>query len=191
MTARGDLERPTSVAVIGWIWLVFGAYLLLRSLFDLVAWRALAPLRPTLLAAFPAVAPGLERLSVLFDYITVFHAAKALFGAFALIAAWRLLAMREWARVAVEVVGSIELAYVLCFAAFWIWLWPRVAAAKAHDPGFAGHSYGALGLVGGLAVCALLAAALVAQIALLRTNRVRDAFRREAAPATGGPAGGG
>ncbi len=191
MPARGDSERPTSVSVIGWIWLVFAAYLLVRSLFDLVAWRVLAPLRPTLLAAFPAVAPGLERLSVLFEYISVFHAAKALFAAFTVVAAWRLLTLREWARVAMQVVSSVELVYVLCFAAFWIWLWPRVAAAKAHDPEFAGHSYGTLGLVGGLAVCALLAAALVAQIALLRTKRVREAFRREGAPATGGSAGGG
>lgn len=182
MSAPGDLRRPTSISVIGWTWFVFAAYLLLRSLFDLVAWRVLAPLRPTLLASFPDVAPGLERLSVLFEYITVFHAAKALFAAFAWIAAWRLLAMRDWARVAMQVVGSIELAYVLGFGAFWSWLWPRVAAAKAHDPEFVGRSYGAIGLVAGIGVCALLAAALTMQILVLRSGSVQAAFRTGAPP---------
>ncbi len=186
MSERGDLQRPTAVSVIGWIWLVFAGYLLLRSLFDLVAWRVLAPLRPTLLAAFPATAPGLERLSALFEYISVFHAAKAVFAAFTVVAAWRLLGLREWARVGMQVVGWIELAYVLGFAAFWMWLWPRVAAAKARDPQFTAHSYGTLGLIGGLAVCGLLAAALVLQIAVLRTSRVRASFRRGGGAAAAG-----
>jgi hypothetical protein len=162
--------------VIGWTWLVFAGYLLFRSLLDLVAWRLLAPVRPALLAAFSDLAPGLGRLSSLFSYLPVFHSLKALFAAAAVIAAWRSLALPEWARLAMQVACGIELAYVLCFAAVWTWLGPRVAAARAHDPKFAGRSYGPIGLIAGIGICAVLGGALAAQILLLRSERLHAAF---------------
>jgi hypothetical protein len=58
-----------------------------------------------------------------------------------------------------------------------------VAAAKADDQEFAARSYARVGLLGGLAICIVVATALVAQIVLLRRDRVRAASDAAAAAA--------
>ncbi len=42
-------QRPKAVTVIGWIWVVVGGLYLLRSVVDLVMWKALQPAAPALL----------------------------------------------------------------------------------------------------------------------------------------------
>jgi hypothetical protein len=62
MTAGEERERPKAVTVIGWLWLVLAGLYLLRSLVDLVIWKALGPAAPTLLGAIEvclALAVGL------------------------------------------------------------------------------------------------------------------------------------
>ena len=168
--------------MIGWIWIVFGGYLTLRGLLDLVLLKVLGPVLPAIAGVAVERAPALDITSHLLHYGRWFYLAKSLFGAFAFVSAWRLLLMRRSARVAMQAVAWLHLAYVLAFAAFWSWLWPKVAEARAADPQFRSHSYAALGLVAGLAVCVVLISALTAQIRILRSGRVRAAFAAAAGP---------
>ena len=168
--------------MIGWIWVVFGGYLLLRGIFDLVLWNALGPLRTSVMAAIRDQAPSTAGMTWLFRNAVWVYALKSAFGGFAFVSAWQLLRLRPAARLAMQAVGWMQIAYALSFAVFWSWLWPKVAEARAHDPAFTAHSYGAFGLVAGLAVCALMVSAVAAQILTLRSPRVRAAFAGATAP---------
>jgi hypothetical protein len=175
MTLESEVTRPKAVSVIGWIWLIFGGYLFFRGLLDIVIWKVIGPALPALTRALREQAADAPAVSVLFQHTSWISAAKVVFGAFAFLSAWGLLLVRPFARRTMQVVAWLQLLYSACFAVFWSWLWPKVAASRAGEPTWR-SDYGSLGLVLGLGVCALLVAAMVWQIAALRTARVRAAF---------------
>ena len=176
MDLEPEVQRPKAVTVIGWIWLVFGGYLFFRGILDVVLWKILGPVLPALADAARDQPAGMPSMDVLLRFTRLITVFKVVFGAFAFVSAWQLLRLRRPARVAMQAVAYLQLTYFVCFAAFWAWLWPRAAAANADNPMFSSGRYGPVGLIAGLAVTAIFAAALVVQIVTLRSAPVRAAF---------------
>jgi hypothetical protein len=110
--------------------------LFLRGILDVVVWRILGPVLPALATAARDEALGTPTITAILRFSRVISVGKILFGAFAFVSAWQLLRLRRPARVAMQVVAYVQLVYFACFAAFWSWLWPRVAASRANDPSF-------------------------------------------------------
>jgi hypothetical protein len=95
------------------------------------------------------------------------------------ISAVQLLRLRPWARPAIQGVCGLLLLYAALFAVYWANLWLTMPAQGAASAPVA-HQYRTLALAGGLAVCAAIAAGLVAMIVSLHSAAVRSAFRRQA-----------
>jgi hypothetical protein len=166
--------RPRAVTVIGWLWLVAAVFFLLRAVVNLVVWKILQPDMPSLLAFDGRAATQLQFLRPVFDHLTAIQTAETILSAAVIVLAIELLRLREWARVGVQAVCWLVLAYVAAFGSFWFWLWRRIVAA----PDSPGTSLGTIGLIAGLAVCLAVAAGLALMIAFLRSSEVREAFHR-------------
>src|SRR5262245_37515882 len=136
MDLEPEIERPRAVGVIGWIWLIFGGYLFFRGILDVVVWKILGSVLTALAAGARAKTLETPIIAGVLRFSRVISVGKILFGAFAFVSAWQLLRLRRPARVAMQAVAYVQLVYLACFAAFWSWLWPRVAAARANDPSF-------------------------------------------------------
>jgi hypothetical protein len=177
MVMEEEPDRAKAVTVIGWIWLVVGGLYLLRSVVDLVMWKALQPAAPALFREVEGRDPELRFLRPMFEHLTAIKFAQLAAGAAVVLLAYRFLRLRPRARVAIQAVCWIVLCYVLAFAALWIRIWTRALALALGDPRFAGaHGRIALGL--GLGICVALATGLIVMIVVLRSSEMRHAFER-------------
>lgn len=165
--------RPRAVTAIGWLWLVAAVLFLLRAVLNLVVWRILQPDMPGILALDAEAATRLRFLRPVFEHLTEIQAAEAILSAAVIVLAIEFLQLREWARVGVQAVCWLALVYVAAFGSFWFWLWKRLVVAPHSLTG----SSERIGLIAGLAFCLAAAAGLVVMIALLRSSRIRAAFR--------------
>ena len=177
MTMEEEPERPRAVTVIGWIWIVVGGLYFLRSVVDLVMWRALQPAAPALLREVESREPEIRFLHPLLEHLTAIKIAQAIAGVAVVVLAYRFLRLRPRARVAIQTVCWIVLCYVFAFAALWIRIWTRALALAPDDPRFAG-SHGRISLALGLGLSGTLATGLIIMVVLLRSSRMRHAFER-------------
>jgi len=170
-------QRPKAVTVIGWIWVVVGGLYLLRSVVDLVMWKALQPAAPALLREVERQDPELRFLRPLFEHLTGVKIAQVVAGAAVVLLAFQFLRLRPRARVGIQIVCWIVLGYVVSFAALWVVIWARALALAPGDPRFSG-SHGQITLGLGLGVSVAFATGLIVMIVLLRSSQVRHAFER-------------
>ena len=170
--------RPRAVTVIGRLWLVLAVLSLCKALVNLAVWKVLEPDAPSLFGDVAAQAPGLPFLRPLLAHLTALMTAQALWWAFVGIAAFGLLRLRPWARVAIQGVCWAILVYVSAvgFGVFWGTISRTLPVRGAGAVAF-GTSYRTLALIGGTIAYAAASAGLIWMIVLLRTPRVRAAFR--------------
>lgn len=177
MVMDEEPERPRAVTVIGWIWIVVGSLYFLRSMVDLVMWKALQPAAPALLREIESRDPEIRFLHPLFEHLTAIKFAQAIAGVAVVFLAYRFLRLRPRVRVGIQIICWIVLCYVFAFAALWIRIWTRALALAPDDPRFAGP-HGRLTLALGLGLSAALATGLIVMIVLLRSSQMRRAFER-------------
>jgi hypothetical protein len=175
MTTEAEFERPRAVTIIGRIWLVLAVILAAKSLLDLVVWRVLRPVLP-LLVQLGGQAPPSRIFDPLLAHLTEIKLAQALAWTAVAVAAFNFLRLRRWARVAVQAVSWIGLAYVACVGVVWAAAYSRIPAAEVVAHSSAPPAHRTLLLLGGLLVCVVLIAGLIATIVLLRSADVRRAF---------------
>ena len=175
MTTERDSERPRAVTIIGRIWLALAVILAAKSLLDLVVWRVLRPAVP-LLVQLGGQAPPSRIFDPLLAHLTEIKLVQALAWAAVAVAAFHFLRLRRWARVAVQAISWIGLAYVSCVGVVWTAAYSRIPAAGVVAPSSGPPAHRTLLLFGGLLVCFVLAAGLIAAIVLLRSADVRRAF---------------
>jgi len=168
-------ERPRAVTVIGRLWLVVAVLLLGKALVNLAVWTVLKPDAPNLIRDALSNAPKLSFLRPLLSHITAVITMQALWWIFVGIAAFALLRLRPWARVAIQGVCWLLLVYSVAVEIFWSAVWPTLPAGS---PGALplGASYRTVALVAGVTVGAAAVAGLIWMIVLLRGPRVRAAF---------------
>lgn len=171
-------ERPKAVTIIGRLWLVVAVFSFCKVLVNLAVWKVLQPDAPSLFGDLAAQAPALPFLRPLLAHLTALMSAQALWWAAVGVSAFGLLRLRPWGRVAIQGICWALLAYAAGFGVFWATVWPTLPVRGESVPAFAATSYRALGLAGGLAACAAVAAGLITMIVLLRKPRVREAFER-------------
>jgi hypothetical protein len=168
-------ERPRAVTVIGRLWLVVAVLLLGKALVNLAVWTVLKPDAPSIVKDALAQTPRFRLVRPLFAHLTTVMMMQALWWIFVGIAAFALLRLRPWARVAIQGVCCFLLVYSVAFEIFWAAVWPTLAAGSAGAMTL-GASYRTVALVAGLTVGAAAAAGLIWMIVLLRGPSVRAAF---------------
>lgn len=180
-------ERPKAVTIIGRLWLVLAVVFLCKAVVNLAIWTVLQPDAPSLVREALANAPMLSFARPLLSHITAVITVQALWWVFVGIAAFCLLRLRPWARVAIQGICGFLLLYFLLFETFWAVVWPKLPSQSARAVAL-GTSYKTLALVAGLSVGAGVCAGLIWMIVLLRAPRVRAAFQK--GPSSLAPVGG-
>ncbi len=168
-------ERPRPVTIIGRLWLVLAVVFLCKAVVNLAIWTVLKPDAPGLIGEALANAPPLSFMRPLLSHITAVMTVQALWWIFVGVAAFALLRLRPWARLAMQGVCGFLLVYFLGFEIFLAAVWPNLPARSAGALAL-GASYRSLALVAGLTACAAVCAGLIWMIVLLRGPGVRDAF---------------
>jgi hypothetical protein len=168
--------RPKAVTIIGRLWLVVAVLLLCKALVNLAVWKALQPDVSNFVGDALAETPSFRFVRPVLTHITAVISMQALWWTFVGIAAFALLRLRPWARVAIQGVCGFLLVYATGFEVFWAVVWPTLPVRRATAVAF-GTSYRTLALVAGLTVCLAMSAGLIWMIVLLRGPGVRAAFR--------------
>jgi len=168
-------ERPRAVTIIGRLWLVVAIVLLGKALVNLAVWTVLKPDAPSFIRDAMAQTPRFRLVQPLFAHLTAVMMLQALWWIFVGVAAFALLRLRPWARVAIQGVCCFLLVYSVAFEIFWAAIWPTLPAGSAGAMAL-GASYRMVALVAGLTVGAAAAAGLIWMIVLLRGPSVRAAF---------------
>jgi hypothetical protein len=169
-------ERPKAVTIIGRLWLILAVLFLCKALVNLAIWEVLQPDAPSFIRDALAQTPRFRFARPLLTHITAVMTVQALWWVFVGVAAFGLLRLRPWARVAIMGVCSLLLVYSTGFEVFWAVVFPTLPARGGGAIAF-GTSYRTLALVAGLAAAAVLSAGLIWMIVLLRGPRVRAAFQ--------------
>jgi hypothetical protein len=124
-------ERPRAVTVIGRLWLVVAVLLLGKALVNLSVWTVLKPDAPSFIRDALAQTPRFRLVQPLFAHLTAVMMLQALWWIFVGIAAFALLRLRPWARVAIQGVCWFLLVYSVAFEIFWAAVFPALAAGSA------------------------------------------------------------
>jgi hypothetical protein len=123
--------RPTSVTVIGWLFVGFGALALLGGIFGTIM-SFLIPFPDEPAAKMIDAPPPFRLMSRLFDYFGFLAAAQVAVAIIMICSGVAFLRLQSWARTAIEAVTWLGLTYNLAFGAFWIWavvtMWREVPA---------------------------------------------------------------
>jgi len=172
--------RPTSITVIGWLFIGFGVLAMLGGVFGAIM-SFLIPF-PDEPAAKMVDAPLPFRLmSRLFDYFALLAGIQIVVATAMIWSGAAFLRLRPWARTVIEGLTWIALVYDLAFGAFWIWavaaMWSESAPAADETTIFFPLfiSFGAL----------MIAAFAVPMIVIIRVIRSRT-VRAALAPAQSG-----
>jgi hypothetical protein len=190
MQARPN--RPTSVTVIAWVWIILGGLMVLAGI--------MAALMSAVMSSSGMMGDAFEDIEqektqdlpatvrvmeVVFRHFAWFALGQVCIGALALWAGTRFLRLRAWARAMLELLSWLFLIYVVAFTAFWMVGWTSVGA------GHAPAAFIVAGLVGAVINMAFFGVPLGIMIHVLRGRKVRDAVRAGGAWAlpTAPPAG--
>lgn len=172
------MERPTSVTVIGWIWIVLGILMFLSAgmgLLAFVAQRAMIADMPSPPEELPGMHGVIWRL---FQYFHIFAAVQILLAALIIVAGIHFLKLRAWARTCLEVVSWLGLTYVLGFGAFWLFMWVSMSTQIGEIPEpFPGDAFAWVGVMMGIVVITTSAVPLIVVIKFLRGATIRNAVR--------------
>jgi len=105
-----DNERPTSLTVIGWLWVIAGGVLCVGSLMPIAASLSARRMSPD--------SAGPDALALLLKPSSILALTLSGLGLVGLVCGWRLLKLREWARKVLRLLTALLFAAVIAFAAF-------------------------------------------------------------------------
>jgi hypothetical protein len=154
--------RPTSVTVIGWVWLILGGYMCVGSALVLLMW-----LMGQTQADGERTVFLLERLEPLII------CTQLVFGAAGFFAGLKFLDLKSWARTVLEVLTWILLVYTVGFGCFWVYTWISQHLSRR----LSGRAivFGAAGIL----VTCVFAVPLAIMLRYLRSQRIRGVLRSE------------
>jgi len=171
--SRPSRTRPTSVAVIGWVWVVLGTLMTFSALMGLAMWTLMREEWSQATSSTEG-GPAEVLFTRLFAWYPVLTSAQTVLSPFIVWSAVQFLRLRRWARMALEIVNWLALAYVIAFCIFFIYAWNSLLSGSqgeaAPPPGF-----GLIGTVGGLFNMAFFGFPLVLMLRYLRCQAVREA----------------
>lgn len=158
-------NRPTSVTVIGWAWIVLGVLGGLLALAGLVAMLSMG-----------SVAPGDGHMASFMVVHPVIAVSQVALAALAVVAGVQFLALKAWARVVLEALSWLVIALLAVMALSMLF-----GGMFLGDSQFAegGHMEGGGHFMGGffmLLIGAIYAAPFVVMLVYLRGPEVNDAM---------------
>lgn len=157
-------ERPTSVTVIGWAWIVIGALMAFSSVMALF----ISIIMARMLADQPAGGDELPFMLQIFPFLA---AAQFIVAGVGIASGICFLKRKAWARKALEVLTWLVLSFLVAFMVAWMASWITMTG-DAEVSGFS-----AMGVVMALGITALYGIPLAIMIRYLRGEKVRSAMQ--------------
>jgi hypothetical protein len=170
-------KKPTSVTVIGWIFIVVSGLMLLSGAMGLVSFSLMKKMSG---GEFPPMVEGMpgafKASAFMFKHFGLIAFLQILFAGFSLFAGIQFLRLRSWARTALEVIAWLGLTYIIGFGIFWIISWVSITSAiPAEGAAAPPAAFNIIGAIMGAVVIAIFAVPAIVIIIFLRKPEVRRA----------------
>ena len=170
-------KRPTSVTVIGWIFIAGAILMIVSGGMGFAAFtftKQMAGGVPPMPEEIPGQLRVMETIFQNFELIAIVQVAFALF---VLIASIQFLKLRPWARHALEIISWLGLVYLVAFGTLWVVSWIGITSHIPVSEGAAGPPplFNIFGAIMGSMVTVCWAVPLVVIIIVLRGKTVRSA----------------
>lgn len=168
------MQRPTSVTVIGWLYVVFGIFMLFGGAFGLAISSVIDTAE--IAKASQEMPPAFRTMTRVFFYFDLLAAVQLVVAIVVIISGAAFLKLRPWSRPVLEIFAWLALAYLIGFGAFWIWSVTSVAQAVPAD---AQAPTGFFAIFTAVGIVMILAFAVPPAIIIrfLRSTKVRSAFK--------------
>lgn len=172
-------RRPTTVTVIGWVFVLSGILALTGAVLGLAAWRAVPAPRSALLLPPLADAPlPLVWASSLLDIFEGLVLAQGVTAAIAIVAGLQFLRLRKWTRSVLEGLAWFSLVFILGVGLTWVGTWISVTARMTDTAGVPPRLFTVMGAMLGVGTAAVWSLPIAVIIMLLRGAAVRQALGR-------------
>lgn len=172
-------RRPTTVTVIGWVFILSGVLALTGAIIGLGAWRAVPGPRSALLLQPPADAPlPLVWASSLLDIFEGLVLAQGVTAAIAIVAGVQFLRLRQWTRPVLEGLAWFSLVFILGMGLTWVGTWISVTARMTDAGAVPQRLFTIMGVMLGVGTAVVWSLPIAVIIMLLRGPAVRQALGR-------------
>ena len=172
-------KRPTSVTVIGWIFIAGAILMILSGGMGFAAFTFMQQMGGEAAPPFPEEAPfQFGVMEVIFQYFGLIAMVQVALAVFIIIASIQFLRLRRWARTALEVVAWLGLLYLVSFGIFWVVSWIGITSnipSTEEAPGLF-PMFNIFGAIMGSVITLFWAAPLVVIIIFLRKKTISEAL---------------
>ena len=114
------MQRPTSVTVIGWVFIGVGILSTLAGGFGLIV-SLLVPFRPPATELTVDASPTFRVMEFVLRFYSAIAVVQLCVAVLTIVAGAAFLRLKTWARTALEVLTWLGLMYSVCFGVFWLW----------------------------------------------------------------------
>jgi uncharacterized protein YneF (UPF0154 family) len=170
-------KRPTSITVIGWIFIVTAILMIFSGGIAFIAFNYMKQIAEEM----PPIAEELPNqfriMRIFFQNFGILALLQIAFAIFVLMASIHFLHLRKWARSALEIVAWLGLVYVVGFGIFWVVSWIGITSGIPVSVGHSGPPpmFTVVGAVMGCVVTVVWAVPLIIIIIFLRGKIIKDA----------------
>ena len=167
-----EKKRPTCVTVIGWVWVILGAFMCFSAVMGLFAslmMNQMAGSDPKMQADMPAFVQIFPLLAL----------AQVGLAIFAIVSGVKFLKLQARARAALEGLTWFFLTFIVGFGIFWIVMWCSISS-RGGPAGFT-----IVGAIMGVASLAFYGVPMGIVLKFLRGKTVKEAMIRIAEPNIG------
>lgn len=165
-----ERKPPTCVTVIGWVWIILGAFMCFSAIMGLLVFLMMNQLAAGSYPRMKAETPAFVRI---FPLLTLAQVGLASVG---VVAGVKLLKLQAWARAALEGLTWLFLTFTVGFGVFWVITWCSTSS-RGGPSGFE-----ILGAVMGVVSLAFYGVPMGVVLKFLRGKTVKEAMIRTADP---------
>lgn len=172
-------KRPTAMTVIGWLFIIGSAFMILSAGMGLWALSLMRQTTGGRLPPLPPDAPAMFRVMYgLLPYFWLLGRLQIAFALFVIFAALQFLRRRAWARTALESVTWLGLVFAAGFTLLWAASWVSMASTVPAQPGAPSPMFFTIvGVVIAVVVAAVWATPLIVILVFLRGRTIREVVR--------------
>ena len=170
-------KRPTSITVIGWIFIAGAILMILSGGLGFMAFSFMRQISGEMPPISEELPNQFRIMRIIFQNFGIIALLQVAFAIFVLISSIQFLKLRKWARNALEIVSWLGLVYVIGFGIFWVVSWINITS---HIPVSEVRSgpppmFNIIGAIMGPVITVAWATPLVVVITFLRGKTIKEA----------------
>lgn len=171
-------KRPTSITVIGWIFIAGAILMILSGGLGFMAFSFMKQISEEMPPISEELPNQFRIMRIIFQNFGIIALLQVAFAIFVMIASIQFLKLRRWARNALEIIAWLGLVYVVGFGIFWVVSWINITShfPVSEIPSEPPPMFNIIGAIMGCVVTAAWTAPLIIIIIFLRGKTIKDAL---------------